>query len=191
MRRHIAPLPAAAVIAVGVVAVLQTSASASTTTFVPPGSPARQAASAGTSQATFTQASQDAAGIARGRSPADLFLTTTMISYKAIDLPPAGLSPGDGYVLAGRVSRHGTADGLSTAHCTYTSTTGPVLRLCTVDYALANGLVVTSGYIHGPARGAPVTLVVDGGTGAYQNARGYGTLQPTSTGSNVALDLTR
>ena len=62
--------------------------------------------------------------------------------------------------------------------------------MCAVDYALANGLIVTSGYIHGPARGAPVSLVVDGGTGAYKNARGYGTLQPTSTGSNVALHLT-
>jgi hypothetical protein len=191
MRKLIAALPAAAVIAVGAAAVLQTSASAATTTFLPPGSPASQATSAGTSQATTTRASQDAAIMASRGSPADLFLTTTMISYKAIDVPPAGLSPGDGYVLAGHVSRHGMADGLSTAQCTYTSTTGPVLRLCTVDYALANGLVITSGYIHGPARGAPVTLVVDGGTGAYKNARGYGTLQPTSTGSNVALYLTR
>ena len=113
-----------------------------------------------------------------------------MISYTAIDVAPAGLSPGDEYVLAGRVTRHGTADGLSTAQCTYTITKGPVLRICTVDYALANGLIVTSGYIDGPGKGAPVTLVVDGGTGAFTNARGYGHLQPTSTGSNVTLYLT-
>ena len=89
-----------------------------------------------------------------------------------------------------RVTRHGTADGLSTAQCTYTITKGLVLRICTVDYALANGLIVTSGYIDGPGKGAPVTLVVDGGTGAFKNARGYGHLQPTSTGSNVTLYLT-
>ena len=118
MRKLIAALPAAAVIAVGAAAVLQTSASAATTTFLPPGSPASQATSAGTSQATTTRASQDAAIMASRGSPADLFLTTTMISYKAIDVPPAGLSPGDGYVLAGHVSRHGMADGLSTAQCT-------------------------------------------------------------------------
>jgi hypothetical protein len=64
-----------------------------------------------------------------------------------------------------------------------------VLRVCTVDYALANGLIVTSGYINGPGKDAPVTLVIDGGTGAYAGARGYGTLQPTATGSNVTLHL--
>lgn len=113
-----------------------------------------------------------------------------MTSCTAIDVAPAGLSPGDGYVLAGQVTRDGTADGLSTAQCTSTSTKGPVLRICTVDYALANGLIVTSGYIHGPGEGAPVTLVVDGGTGVFKNARGHGNLQPTSTGSNVTLYLT-
>jgi hypothetical protein len=59
-----------------------------------------------------------------------------------------------------------------------------------VDYALHNGLIVTSGYINGPGQDAPVTLAVVGGTGAYVGARGYGTLQPTATGSNVKLHLT-
>jgi hypothetical protein len=188
MRKLIAPLPAAAVIAVGMVAVLQTSASASTTTFVPPGSPARHVATAGTTSQAATQSSADTA---TRRSPAGVSLTTTMISYTPIDVSPGRLSPGDGYVLAGHVSQHGRTDGLSTAQCTYTSTRGLVLRLCTVDYALADGLIMTSGYVRGPVTGAPVTLVVDGGTGAYQNERGYGTLHPTSTGSNVVLYLTR
>ena len=91
---------------------------------------------------------------------------------------------------AGRVTRHGAADGLSTAQCTYTITKGPVLRLCTVDYALDNGLITTGGYIDGPGKSAPVTLVVNGGTGAFAGARGYGRLQPTSTGSTVTLYLT-
>jgi hypothetical protein len=110
-------------------------------------------------------------------------------------LPPlavasAGLSPGDGYVLAGRITRFGAVDGLSTAQCTYTITKGPVLRVCTVDYALDNGLITTTGYINGPGKSAPVTLVVNGGTGTFAGARGYGRLQPTSTGNIVTLYLT-
>ena len=87
-----------------------------------------------------------------------------MISYTPVNVGAAELSPGDGYVLAGHVTRHGAADGLSTAQCTYTITKPPVLRVCTVDYALDNGLITTSGYIDGPGKSAPVTLVVNGGT---------------------------
>jgi NAD(P)-dependent dehydrogenase (short-subunit alcohol dehydrogenase family) len=36
---------------------------------------------------------------------------------------------------------------------------------------------------------APVTLVIAGGTGAYADAGGYGTPQPTATGSDVTLHL--
>jgi hypothetical protein len=173
MRKLFASLSAAAIIAAGAVAAAQTGATASTAMRFPdPGG-------AGPAAAASSQG-----------NPPDISFSTTMISYTAIDVAPAGLSPGDEYVLAGRVTRHGTADGLSTAQCAYTITKGPVLRICTVDYALANGLIVTSGYIRGPGKGAPVTLVVDGGTGAFANARGYGHLQPTSTGSNVTLYLT-
>jgi hypothetical protein len=113
-----------------------------------------------------------------------------MISYTPVNVGAPGLSPGDGYVLAGHVTRHGAADGLSTAQCTYTITTGPVLRVCTVDYALHNGLITTSGYIDGPGKSTPVTLIVNGGTGAFAGARGYGQLQPTPAGSIVTLHLT-
>lgn len=75
------------------------------------------------------------------------------------------------------------------ADCTFTDTKGPVLRVCTVDYALGNGLIVTSGYANGPGKAAPVTLVIDGGTGAYADAHGYGLLQPDATGSHVTLHL--
>ena len=88
-----------------------------------------------------------------------------------------------------RASRVGRSS-LSTAQCTYTITTGPVLRVCTVDYALDNGVITTSGYIDGPGKSASVTLVVNGGTGAFASARGHGRLQPTSTGSTVTLYLT-
>ena len=173
MRKFIVSVSSAAVIAAGAAAAMQTGASASTAVHLPPYDTASQAPS----QATQAR-------------PPDISFVTSMISYHAIDVAPAGLSPGDGYVLAGRVTRNGAADGLSTARCTYTVTSGPVLRICTVDYALNNGLIVTSGYINGSGQGAPVTLVVDGGTGAFKNARGYGELELTSTGSDVALYLT-
>ena len=173
MRRLFISLPVAAIIAAGAVAALQTGATASTA-MLPHSDSGGPGQGAAASQA----------------DPPGISFTTTMTSYTAISVTPGGLSPGDGYVLAGRVTRHGTAAGLSTAQCTYTVTKGPVLRICTVDYALANGLILTSGYIDGAGKGAPVTLVIDGGTGAFKDARGYGNLQPTSTGSNVTLQLT-
>ncbi len=170
MRKAIAELSAVAIIAVGAAGALQAGASAGTIVPHPDGA--------------YTTARASAQS-----DPAVTF-TTTMLSYTPVNVTPGPLAAGDGYVIAGKVIRFGAPDGLSTAQCTYTDTAGPVLRVCTVDYALANGLIVTSGYIDGPGKSAPVTLVVDGGTGAYANARGYGLLQPTATGSDVKLRLT-
>jgi len=168
MRQLITKLSATAIIAVSAVAALQAGASASV--------PYPQAAMPATANP--------------GRSDPVLSFTTTMISYTPVNVSPGGLAAGDGYVIAGKVTRHGAPDGLSTAQCTYTDTKGPVLRVCTVDYALNNGLIVTDGYIDGPGKDAPVTLVIAGGTGAYVGAHGYGKLQPTASGSNVTLRLT-
>ena len=77
-----------------------------------------------------------------------------MMSYTPVNVVPGPLAPGDGYVLAGHVTRFGDPDGLSTAQCTYTDTAGPVLKVCTVNYALNNDLIVTSGYIQ-PWQGRP------------------------------------
>jgi hypothetical protein len=162
MRRFMVKLSATTMIAIGAVAALQAGASAHATTPLDGGA-------AQTHVVSFT---------------------TTMLSYAAVNVTKGGLAAGDGYVIAGRVSEYGGPGGLSTAQCTFTDTKGPVLRVCTVDYALGNGLIVTSGYINGPGQDAPVTLVIDGGTGAYAGARGYGMLQPTATGSNVTLHLT-
>ena len=169
MRKLIVKLSAAAMIAAGVVAALQAGASAHV---FPDGSGAAPAA------------------VSPAPSDPTLSFTTTMISYAPVTVTHGGLAAGDGYVIAGQVTRHGGPDGLSTAQCTFTDTKGPVLRVCTVDYALHNGLIVTSGYINGPGQDAPVTLVIAGGTGAYAGARGYGTLQPTAAGSDVTLHLT-
>jgi hypothetical protein len=166
MRKLTATLSAAAMIAATAVAALQTGASA----------------------ATYSHSVPGAGAAAIGSDPV-LSFTTTMISYTPVGFTSGAPAAGDGYVIAGKVTRYGVPDGLSTAQCTFTDTHGPVLRVCTVDYALDNGLIVTDGYINGPGQHAPVTLVIAGGTGAYADARGYGTLQPTAAGSNVTLHL--
>jgi hypothetical protein len=172
MRKLVFTLSASAAVALGAVASLPAVAEAS---------PAAQ---------TQLRAPSDtgSAGKASAVDPT-LSFTTKMLSFAATDVPPQGLSAGDGYVIASAVTQDGTSDGLATAQCTFTSTNGPVLRICTIDYALGSGLLVTSGYINGPGQGAPVALVITGGTGAFANVRGYGTLQPTSTGSDVTLHL--
>jgi hypothetical protein len=180
--RFYATLSATAIIAATAVAALQAGASASTAMPVP-GSSEPVHAGVVSGPANPGPSGPDL-------SDPTLSFTTTMISYTAVTVSPGGLAAGDGYVIAGQVTRHGDPDGLSTAQCTYTDVKGPVLRVCTVDYALDNGLIVTSGYINGPGKAAPVTLVVAGGTGAYAGARGYGLLQPTPAGSHVTLKLT-
>ena len=168
MRKIIVSVSAAAAIAASALAAMTSGASANTTYLPePPGGVVQPAA-----------------------ADPSLSFSTTMISYTPVSVSPGALAAGDGYVIAGKVTRDGAPDGLSTAQCTFTDTAGPVLRVCTVDYALNNGLIATSGYIRGPGKDAPVTLVVVGGTGAYAGARGYGMLQPTAAGSNVTLHLT-
>jgi hypothetical protein len=114
--------------------------------------------------------------------------TTTMKSFQPIDVPPTGLSAGDGYVILGQPHSRGKVIGRATASCTFTYTKKPVIVVCTVDYALRNGIITTMGY--SDTGGNPLTLVVSGGTGAFANARGFGKLQPTSSGSHVTLHLT-
>jgi len=117
-----------------------------------------------------------------------LSFSTTMKSFQPIDVPPNGLSAGDGYVILGQTHRGGKVIGRATATCTFTHTKKPVIVVCTVDYALKNGIITTMGY--SDTGGNPLTLVVSGGTGAFANVRGFGRLQPTSSGSHVTLHLT-
>lgn len=134
-----------------------------------------------------------AAASSSGASPATHHIsgpfnfTTTMKAYTPIDVGPAGLSPGDGYVILGQPHRNGKPDGLATAHCVYTYVQKPVVVVCTVDYRLSNGLIATTGY--SANGGGSVSLVVVGGTGAFANDSGYGLLKPTNTGSKVTLHL--
>jgi hypothetical protein len=169
MRKLTATLSAAAIIATGAVVALQGGAEAS---------PARPSVPNGVA-AVATAVSQQ------------FSFTTTMISYTPVTVAPGGLKPGDGYVLAGRAHLHGKTVGLSTASCVYTTVKTPELRICSIDYTIGSGLIATAGYIDSTNPGAAVTLVVEGGTGAFANDRGYGTLTPTNAGSDVTLYLTK
>jgi hypothetical protein len=168
MRKLTATLSAAAMIAATAVLALQTAASA----------------------APFPHSDAGLAAQIASETHPGLSFTTRIISYTPLGFSSGTPSAGDGYVIAGRITLSGVPYGLGTAHCIFTDTHGPVLRVCTVDYSLDNGLIVTDGFINGPGQDAPVTLVVVGGTGAYADAQGYGTLQPTKAGSDVTLHLT-
>ena len=166
MRKITAALSAAAVIAAGAVVGLQGGAQAS-----PGRTPSSHAA-------------------APAVAPAISF-TTTMASYTPVTVAPGALKPGDGYVLSGRVRLHGKTVGLSTASCVYTTVKSPELRICSIDYTIGAALIATTGFIDSTNPGAAVTLVVEGGTGAYADDRGYGILTPTNAGSNVILHLAK
>jgi hypothetical protein len=170
MRKLTATLSAAAIIATGSVLALQSGAQASL---------ARPTVSTGVARAA-TVASQR-----------NFSFTTTMMSYTPVTVAPGGLKPGDGYVLAGRAHLHGKTVGLSTASCIYTTVKTPELRICSIDYTIGSSLIATTGFIDSTNPGAAVTLVVEGGTGAFANDRGYGILTPTNAGSNVTLHLTK
>jgi allene oxide cyclase-like protein len=169
MHKLIVKLSAAALVAAGTVAALQTGASAS----VP----------------HYGLGASSVAPAARGADPV-LSFTTKMLSFAPIGYTSGPPAAGDGYVIASKITANGAPDGFATASCTFTDTKGPMLRVCTVDYALNSGLIVTDGFINGPGADHPVTLVVVGGTGAYAGATGYGTLTPTTPGSDVTLHLT-
>src|SRR5215469_4722172 len=109
-----------------------------------------------------------------------LNLTTKMVAFAPIDVPPAGPSAGDGMAIVGHVFAGSKRDGLATAHCMATHVKNPALMICTIDYALRRGLIATTAYSSNG--GATQTLVIVGGTGAYAGVRGYGTLKPTSAG---------
>jgi hypothetical protein len=100
MRKLTARLSAAAIIAAGAVVALQ----------------------AGASAAPFPHSNAGLAAAVASQSDPVLSFTTTMISYAPVGFSSGAPAAGDGYVIAGKVTRHGVPDGLSTAQCTFTDT---------------------------------------------------------------------
>lgn len=102
------------------------------------------------------------------------------------DLPPAGPSAGDEFVVASHVVS-GDVTGTTAATCQVVTLAGAGVRLCEVDFTLADGTITTRGLTDTAL--SSVRLVVTGGTGRYAGAQGSGTLSPTATGSDVTLRL--
>src|SRR5215469_11594132 len=98
-----------------------------------------------------------------------LSFSTTMKSFQPIDVPPNGLSAGDGYVILGQPHRGGEVIGRATATGTFTYAKKPVIGVGAVEYYRANGTITAMGY--SDIGGNPLTQVVSGGTGACANVR--------------------
>lgn len=114
-----------------------------------------------------------------------LKFSTRQFSFTPLDVAPKGFSPGDRFVVAGHIVRNGARDGISTAQCTVTAVSGPVVQICEVDYAFSRGLITTSAV----STGQGLQVVVTGGTGIYTGVQGYGTITPTKPGTDVVLHL--
>ncbi len=114
-----------------------------------------------------------------------LKFSTKQSSFTPIDVAPTGHSAGDGLVVAGHIVRDGARDGISTAQCTFTSISAPVVTICEVDYALTRGTITTRAI----STGHGLEAVVTGGTGVYTGVGGYGAITPTESGTDVVLHL--
>jgi len=116
------------------------------------------------------------AGTASNPLRIDVLTTATAIN-NFVDIGPAGPSPGDLYVFSEDVSfasdpttKIGRADGRCTLIDPSTARFG-----CTIITSLPKGDITTEGtLINVP--GSTSTGAVTGGTSAYRNARGEGTL---------------
>jgi hypothetical protein len=115
-----------------------------------------------------------------------LSFTNTMDTFHMLDVAPAGLSAGDTYQVGSHVSS-GNVRGHTAASCVITTAASGGVRQCEIDFVLRGGIITTRGITD--MASVRVTLVVTGGTGAYWNAGGTGSLTPTKTGSRVVLRL--
>jgi hypothetical protein len=117
-----------------------------------------------------------------------------------LDLGSPGPGPGDQFIYSGDLFDHvgGTKVGHTAGQCTTFSgnaTAGDVF--CTGTLVLDKGQITFQGLSDTAAlfvRGETVPLAIVGGTGAYSNARGDGTVQvpvnvPNQTDANFVLNV--
>jgi hypothetical protein len=120
--------------------------------------------------------------------------------YQA-DLGAPGPGPGDQFIFAGDVFDRPGGMFLGTASGSCSVLTGDDKAgnsACNTVFNLGGGQVVVQGVVDTAAvfiRGDVVPFNIVGGTGAYQNARGNGTIQvppdvPNLTDANFVLNLT-
>lgn len=114
-----------------------------------------------------------------------LRFTNHLDTLQMVDAAPAGPSAGDAFYVGSHVVSG--AKGRIGAACTVVTASRAGIKQCEVDFLLALGTITTRGITNNV--GTVVTLVVAGGTGRYADSGGHGTLTPTSTGSDVVLQL--
>jgi allene oxide cyclase-like protein len=117
-----------------------------------------------------------------------LTLTSKTVQFTELDLGKKGFSQGDQFVFTDQIFQDGKRVGLLGGTCTLVyavgSAPGPESRIqCVVTFDLANGQVTAQGlFAFVPPRNAP--FAITGGTGAYRDAGGQGTV--TFTGPTTA-----
>lgn len=117
-----------------------------------------------------------------------LTLRTTTIQETSLDHEPHGFSQGDEFIFADQLFMGGKAIGLDGGSCTVVHaagpTPGPESHLqCVVTFDLPKGQITAQGmFAMEPLRRAP--FAITGGTGAYRDAGGQGTV--TETGTDTA-----
>jgi hypothetical protein len=119
----------------------------------------------------------------------------------SLDLGGKGTNPGNLFVYAGDVFDHsgGTKLGRAAGYCMTMSgdaqNSGEVF--CTASIVLASGQVMAEGLFNSAdlfVNGKTLPFPITGGTGTYNGARGYGTVQvppdvPNETDANFVLYL--
>ena len=127
---------------------------------------------------------------AGGKEDTSLRLIEVRTSVTAIDLPPAGGSIGDQFVLGGRLrnATNTTTVGHSNDVCTVLSASGAPLQ-CAGVITLKAGTIDIAGNAPG---GPNFSLAITGGTRAYDDIRGQLVAAPGPHGSElVRLDIDR
>jgi hypothetical protein len=119
-----------------------------------------------------------------------LRLIEVRTAVSPVDVPPAGASAGDEFILAGRLrnAANTTTVGRANDVCTVLRASGAPLH-CVAVVTLKAGTIDVAGLASG---GPNFTLAITGGTGAYDDAHGQlmGAPGPNGTGL-VKLDIDR
>ena len=118
-----------------------------------------------------------------------------------LDLAGKGIHPGNLFVYAGDVFDHsgGSKLGRAAGYCMTMSgdaqNVGEVF--CTATFLLARGEIISEGLFNSAdlfVNGKTLSFPITAGTGSYNGARGYGTIQvppdvPNETDANFVLHL--
>jgi hypothetical protein len=118
------------------------------------------------------------AAVAGGDGGSTIRLFEHDTSHVWLDLGPKGHGPGDQFVFAGDVFDREGGDEVGRLGGTCTAVSDDEV-LCVANLALEDGQIASQGLFdaHDLFHGKPVAFPITGGTGAYRDARGEGTVE--------------